>query len=224
MTRRALDILGLPLLLLAVALVLGLAARTPQWTGADLRLEAAVRATRSGPLTALAHALHAGFSPPAGVTMIALLAAGLLLARRPRTALIASSLVTAGWTVNSAIKALIDRPRPPVAFQLVPELGHDSFPSGHVALTMSLVIAAAYLARRTRCFPAVVAAGVVLVVAQALARLYLGVHHPTDVAASILTSTAGAGAVLRLSAARRGRLAGEPGREGVSRAVTGPRS
>ncbi|MET8142473.1 phosphatase PAP2 family protein [Sphaerisporangium sp. NPDC005288] len=222
MIRRALDILGPPLLLLAVAPALGLAARTSEWTGADLRLDETVRATRSAPLTELAHALHAAFTPPAGVTMIALLTAVLLLVRRPRTAVVTFLLVTVGWTVNSVVKALIDRPRPPVAFQLVPELGHDSFPSGHVALTMSLAFAAAYLAHGTRYFPVVAAAGVLLVVAQALARLYLGVHYPTDVAGSIFTSTAGAWAVLRLSAARESRrVRGRPGEKDDPRPVTG---
>ncbi|WP_248959000.1 phosphatase PAP2 family protein [Sphaerisporangium perillae] len=222
MARRALDTLGLPLLLFALALALGLAARTAEWTGVDLRLDEAVRGARSGPLTVAAQVLNAGFVPPAGVAMIALLTAYLFLARRPRTAVITFLLVSVGWTVNSVLKALIDRPRPPVAFQLVPQLGHDSFPSGHVALTMSLAIALAFLARRTRYFRLVVVLGVLLVVAQAMARLYLGVHYPTDVAGSILASTAGAGAVLRLSDRfGAGPGPGLPGREDSRRSVTG---
>ncbi|MEV7968971.1 phosphatase PAP2 family protein [Sphaerisporangium sp. NPDC088356] len=207
MTRRTLDALGLPIVLFLLAGALGAAARTSGWTSADLRFDEAVRSTRTGWLTAVAQVLNVGFGPPAGLAIAGLLAAGLLLARRPRTAMLTTLLIAVGWTVSSVFKVLIARPRPPAAYQLISELGHDSFPSGHVALTMSLAVAVAFLTYGTRYFIPVVVAGVLLVAAQAMARMYLGVHYPSDVVGSILAGTAGTGAVLRLSGFPAGRRA-----------------
>ncbi|WP_424533968.1 phosphatase PAP2 family protein [Sphaerisporangium viridialbum] len=205
MIRRTLDALGLPILLFLLAGALGLAARTGGWTSADLRLDEAVRGARTGWLTAVAQVLNVGFGPPAGLAIVALLAAGLLLAGRTRAAMVTTLLIAVGWTVSSVYKVLIARPRPPAAYQLIPEPGHDSFPSGHVALTMSVAVAVAFLAYGTRYFRPAVVVGVLVVAAQALARMYLGVHYPSDVVGSILASTAGTGAVLRLSGFSPGR-------------------
>jgi peptidoglycan/xylan/chitin deacetylase (PgdA/CDA1 family)/membrane-associated phospholipid phosphatase len=217
--RRTLDVLGLPILLLALAGALGLATRTSGLTSVDLHLDQAVQAMRTGWLTAVAQVLNVGFGPPAGLTIVVALTAALFLAGRSRTAVTTFLVIAVGWTFSSVFKALIARPRPPVSHQLISELGNDSFPSGHVALTMSLAVAVAFLAHRTRYFRPVVVVGVVFVVAQAMARLYLGVHYPSDVVGSILVSTAGTGAVLRLSALSgtwTPRRLGRPGVDGGS--------
>ncbi|GII77348.1 hypothetical protein Sru01_23300 [Sphaerisporangium rufum] len=202
--------------LLALAVALGLAARTPAWTSAELRLDDAMRGLRTGPLTTLAHALDTAFEPHAGAVLIVAVSAGLLLARRPRTALVTFLLLAAGWGSASLVKALVARPRPPLAHQLAAELGNDSFPSGHVALAMSLAVAAAFLARRTGRLVPVAAAGVVLVVLQGMSRLYLGVHYLSDVAGAIVASVAVTGLVLRLD-----ELAGR--RSGPAPGAAGPR-
>ncbi|GIH66782.1 phosphatase PAP2 family protein [Microbispora siamensis] len=190
--------LRLPVLLVVATGLLGAAARTATVTDVDLNADLAVEALRTPDLTRVAGILDVVFGPVAGVLIVALLAATLALTGRVRAAVMATLVVAAGWTTSAIFKQIIARPRPPLADQLLLETGHDSFPSGHVALTLSLAVAAAFLAVRTRWFALVVCAGGVLVVAQAFARMYLGVHYPTDVVGSLLSATAGTTAVIAL--------------------------
>ncbi|MFC7384799.1 phosphatase PAP2 family protein [Sphaerisporangium rhizosphaerae] len=190
--------LRLPGLFLVATGLLGTAARTPAVTRNDLRVDQAVEALRAPALTAVARGLDLAFGPVAGVLIIVLLAAALALAGRVRTAVLVTVMITAGWTTCEIFKQVIARPRPPMAGSLLHEIGHDGFPSGHVALTLSLVIAAGFLTAGTRLFRLVVSAGVVLVAVQALARMYLGVHYPTDVIGSVLAAGAGTSAVIAL--------------------------
>lgn len=68
-----------------------------------------------------------------------------------------------------------------------------------MCLTLSLVIALMLLARRGTAFRPVLVAGSLLVVAQMLARVYLGAHYPTDVVGSIIATTAAVCLVMALS-------------------------
>jgi len=79
----------------------------------------------------------------------------------------------------TAIKALVDRPRPPLRYPepktLVP-LPHDaSFPSGHAATSFAAATMLSFA------FPAFAPALFVLATAVAFSRIYVGVHYPLDV-------------------------------------------
>jgi membrane-associated phospholipid phosphatase len=160
-------------------------------------------------LTAIADVLNVAFGPLSGILIIVLLAVTLALMRRARTALLVTLMIAADWTVSTVFKMIIARPRPPVTDQLIFKIGHDSFPSGHVTLTLSLAVAAGFLAAGTRRFVLVVCIGGVFVAAQAVARMYLGVHYPTDVIGSVLAGTAGTSTVIILRGSIS-RLWGEP--------------
>lgn len=93
--------------------------------------------------------------------------------------------------ISGAIKLLVSRPRPPVEHLQV--VTGSSFPSGHTtqasAFWFSLVFAMPAVGaspRQTR-----VAGGLVLLIVLAVAtsRVYLGVHYPADVIAGALFGT-----------------------------------
>lgn len=188
----------LSLVLLVAAVALGFAARTPGWTAIDTDLANAVEAARTPWATAVAQVLNVGFGTVVGTFLVVLLVAGLALARRAGKAALAAVVVIAGWGTSSIVKAVVARPRPPAAHALVHEVGADSFPSGHVCLTLSLVIALALLLKAYR--RTVLALGAVLVLAQMLARVYLGAHYPTDTIGSLMVSPAAIYLALRLPA------------------------
>jgi undecaprenyl-diphosphatase len=168
-----------------------------------------VQAVRAPWLTVIARGFDIGFSTVAAICLIALLAAVLIAVGRGRTAVVTTSVIAAGWGASSIFKAVVARPRPPLDHQLVLQYGHDSYPSGHVSITVSMVMALGVLAYGSRWFRPVVIVGVVLVTAQALARLYLGVHYPSDVIGSVLVAPAGALIVIALWRRRPARSPGD---------------
>ena len=84
---------------------------------------------------------------------------------------------------------LVERPRPAVR-QLDAVPPTSSFPSGHTAASIVLYVGLALivtsLIRNTLARVVVWSVAIVVPVAVALSRLYRGMHHPTDVMASVI--------------------------------------
>lgn len=175
----------------------GLALRfIPALTSADMAVDAELSHDHTAPLTGVAMVINVVFSPAGGVLMIAALCLYLLLVRRSPVNAVATGLVAAGgWVSSELFKVLVARHRPDSTSlynPLIPEPGTDSFPSGHVALASALAIAIFLLARGTRWQRPAAVLGIVVALAVAFSRVYLGVHYPTDVTASFLTAATGA--------------------------------
>jgi len=89
------------------------------------------------------------------------------------------------------VKEIVRRPRPDYGLLAHP-LGIEhsfSYPSGHTCLIVGLSLAVIITARNSRWRPTLIVTGAVATLLVALSRLYLGVHHPSDVIAAILTVT-----------------------------------
>lgn len=119
-------------------------------------------------------------------------AAVLLLAihRRWRPVVFLTAVMLGEVTLFMVSSTIVDRDRPDVP-HLGPEIPPtSSFPSGHVAATLCLYIAVAALVRHlitnTWLRWAATAMAVLAPLYVALARIYWGVHHPLDIAGSLL--------------------------------------
>lgn len=185
---------------LLVAALLGELAKTAAWTRIDVLIEEAVHGLRTPWLTVVADALRIAFLPEAAWGLCGVTVVVLLLLRRPGGALLTIAVFATSWGLNSFFKAAIARPRPDPATQLDLQTGLTSFPSGHVAVTLALVVVWCLAVAGTAAFRPVVAAGAVLVASQMFARVYLGAHHPTDVVGALLVVGAASTAVIAVLA------------------------
>ena len=173
------------------------------WTSvvgsADLNAVREVAARRTVALTEAARVVTwAGSAyllvPLAAIACLALCRAGL----RREAAAIALSLGGA-LLISDLVKLLVSRPRPPV--EHLQAVTGSSFPSGHAtqasAFWFSLVLVAPAAGTSPR--TTLVAAGLALLIVLAVAasRVYLGVHYPSDVIAGMLLGTGWAAYVWR---------------------------
>jgi undecaprenyl-diphosphatase len=114
------------------------------------------------------------------------------------------AVALADWSAMG-LKALIDRPRPPLRYaepKTLVAVPHDaSFPSGHAATSFAAATMLAFAFPRFAPFLYVLAAAV------AFSRVYVGVHYPLDVIGGALLGALVA-IVLRFLVSRRaqGRL------------------
>ncbi len=177
------------LLLFASAIALGLvAAHTKVIQPHDLDLDRTIQTnTRTGWLNTTMELISYCASPVAGVVILAIWCGYLLFVRRrPITASAVFLVVAVGWNSTQLAKAIVARPRPPREFMLDPEIGSNSFPSGHTAFTVAVAVAVFFLFRESRHRRTVVVCGVLAVLLVAFSRMYVGAHYPTDTFGSVL--------------------------------------
>jgi undecaprenyl-diphosphatase len=102
--------------------------------------------------------------------------------------------VVGGGILNTALKAMFDRPRPQLVPWATAYAGHSSFPSGHAMTAVIVYTTLAYLVARLEPTPLLrrLTLGMVAVVILmiGLSRLYLGVHYPSDVLAGFVAGFA----------------------------------
>ena len=114
-------------------------------------------------------------------------------------ALTVIAVALADWSAMG-LKALVDRPRPPLRYAepktLVPVPHDASFPSGHAATSFAAATMLAFAFPRLAPFLYVLAAAV------AFSRVYVGVHYPLDIIGGALLGVLIA-VVLRLLVNRR---------------------
>jgi undecaprenyl-diphosphatase len=181
-----------------------------QLSGLDASFLAAVQSIRWEPLTALFLLASAWWVK---WPLIALVGGFGDASRRrllPAGALAAGAAAAFAGIAVLLLKALFDRPRPPVAHTgldpigLVP--GSASFPSGHAATAFAAAVAVGIVHPRLR-LPLLGLATLV-----ALSRVYLGVHYGSDVLAGTALGVAiGLATGLLIRRAERAPARGEAG-------------
>jgi undecaprenyl-diphosphatase len=124
-------------------------------------------------------------------TVAVAVVAALISIRILRDARIAAFILLAaviGGRIDSILKPLVGRERPNLDPLI--EVAGKSFPSGHATAIAALWLALAvvvHLRAKTRALPMWILS-VTIVIAVATSRVYLGVHHPTDVVAGVALS------------------------------------
>jgi undecaprenyl-diphosphatase len=110
------------------------------------------------------------------------------------------AIALADWTAT-ALKAIVDRPRPfvrdPEPKVLVPRPHDASFPSGHAATSFAAATILSFA------FPKAAPAFFILAAAVAYSRVYVGVHYPLDVIAGAALGAAVAIALRQLVKVRQ---------------------
>lgn len=120
-------------------------------------------------------------------TLVVIMTLGfLLLAGKPRMALLVVACALGAWSAMHLLKDLFDRGRPDIVLQM-DEAPGLAFPSGHAMISAALYITLGVLLSRTlqkrrlQLYIVTLAAALALLIG--FTRVYMGVHYPTDVIA-----------------------------------------
>jgi membrane-associated phospholipid phosphatase len=159
----------------------------------DATIERDIQSTNWGPLT-LTFPIFSWIGDAKGAVLEAIIFVLVLVFNRRAWILAAAGALTGVWYV--LLSHLINRPRPTTAqvLQVTEHPSASSFPSGHtifvltVMVVLMLCLGRRFLPRWAQ--PVGWALVVLIVLANAISRIYTGAHWPTDVLAGILIGTA----------------------------------
>lgn len=192
--KRLIVTLAVCVVVVILVLVVGiLVTKSATYTAGETHILASIAASRVPAIVSASLAINWIFSPPIAVVVGVVSALiVLVVTRRWLTVLHFAVLVLGTWLSSEVIKVLVHRPRPQgnVADTLVPNPDPDSYPSGHVCFAIGLAFAVLVLVIRSRARWIVAVLAILLTLATAISRLYLGIHYPTDVVASIVFAAA----------------------------------
>lgn len=181
---------------IVVVIVFGLlVAHNTAWNTAELHVLQWFSDQHQPWLDAIALGINTLFSPPFAI-VISLVCAVLVFVRTASLvrAGVFLLVVAASWGGSEVVKYIVHRPRPDsgaLSHMLIIETSY-SYPSGHTCFAAALVLAFVFTLRSNRWRTTAIVVGAVVVVVTALSRVYLGVHNPTDVTASIVYSLSAA--------------------------------
>ncbi|BDZ51130.1 phosphatase PAP2 family protein [Frondihabitans sucicola] len=185
------DAVRLALAGLVIVVAFGLVlAKTTVVTRGELDVDRAFSLVHAAPLTSVALAINWLFSPLQAV-ILTIVIAGIVVWRTVRLvpAAVFATVVALGWLSSAVLKAVVHRARPDVhalAHPFLPTPLDFSYPSGHTVFATSLAVGLFLLARGTHWRRWALVLGIACAVLVALSRVYLGVHYPSDVLASLI--------------------------------------
>ena len=182
-------LLGVAVAVFVVLVVAGVVLRP----GQDLGLARALNGLHTGVVGAVSSAVYKVFEPLPSVVYTVVLAVVVWVVKDLRSGVAFAGVVALTWIPTEVIKVVVHRGRPDVLVMRYPYLPVQtdaSFPSGHTAFIVALVVALVFVVGGTRWRPVVVGVGSVVVAVVAVALAVDAVHFPSDIAASVLWSLA----------------------------------
>lgn len=182
--------------LLALVAVVGfglLVARTASWSASELGVDQWLSLHHTPFLDSIALTIAWLFDPAmaAVITVASALMIG-IVTRNPARVLTFLGMIAVAWGGSEVIKWIVQRPRPDASLLAHPLLTEHSFsyPSGHTCFVAALALALIFLARDHPSRPLVITVMTLATLLVAGSRVYLGVHYPTDVVASLVYASA----------------------------------
>jgi membrane-associated phospholipid phosphatase len=157
--------------------------------GFDAFVRSGINAWASDPVTTLAFGLSRLGSVAVIAALLSTAVVGFWLVGRRRSAVMLVLFMAIAVVLESGFKIFFQRARPEAFFGSLP--ASHSFPSGHALLSLCFYAALAGLLPAYWRWPARAAtwlAAVLLVLGIGSSRIYLGVHHPTDVIGGYLVA------------------------------------